>query len=102
MIKEKESSEKIKRDCTSWFVLPYISKISNKFKRIRTFNFKLTFTSLNKLNSLIKGHKDILLREKKKNVYKISCKSCDVLLCWTNWNNNNQSITEPNDYRTSN
>ncbi|KYN10091.1 hypothetical protein ALC57_17781 [Trachymyrmex cornetzi] len=76
----KESSDEIKRDCTSWFVLPYVPKISDEFKRIsKTFNTKLAFTSLNKLNSLIKGHKDILPRETRKNVvYKISCKSCDA------------------------
>ncbi|KYN45262.1 hypothetical protein ALC56_00268 [Trachymyrmex septentrionalis] len=62
------------------FVLPYIPKISDKFKRIsKTFNIKLAFTSLNKLNSLIKGYKDILPKEMRKNVvYKISCKSCNV------------------------
>ncbi|KYN09482.1 hypothetical protein ALC57_18401, partial [Trachymyrmex cornetzi] len=62
------------------FVLPYVPKILDEFKRIsKTFNTKLAFTSLNKLNSLIKGHKDILPREKRKNViYKISCKYCDA------------------------
>ncbi|KYN10230.1 hypothetical protein ALC57_17645, partial [Trachymyrmex cornetzi] len=79
-IQQKESSDEIKRDCTSWFVLPYVPKISDEFKRIsKTFNTKLAFTSLNKLNSLIKGHKNVLPREKRKNVvYKISCKSCDA------------------------
>jgi len=47
-IQQKESSEEIKRDCTSWFVLPCIP-ILNEFKRIsKNFNTKLVFTSLNK------------------------------------------------------
>jgi len=46
-----------------------ISKISDEFERIsKTYNTKLAFTSLNKLNNLIKGHKNILPREKRKNV----------------------------------
>ncbi|KYN22564.1 hypothetical protein ALC57_05036, partial [Trachymyrmex cornetzi] len=79
-IQQKESIDEISRDFTSWFVLPYVPKISDEFKRIsKTFNTKLAYTSLNKLNSLIKGHKDILPKEKRKNVvYKISCKSCEA------------------------
>ena len=82
--------------------------MSDKFKRISKTLTKVAFTSLNKLNSLIKRYKDILPREKRKNVYKISCKSCDAsyvgqterklktrlaeLRNHINWNSNNQSV----------
>ncbi|KAG5344393.1 SETMR methyltransferase, partial [Acromyrmex charruanus] len=55
---------------------------------------KVKATNLNKLNSLIKRHKDILPREKRKNVaYKISCKSCDSSYVEQTYrNSNNQSV----------
>ena len=71
---------KNKSEFVSWFMLPYIPKILEEFRRISNiFNTKLAFTSLNKLNNLIKVQKHILQIKKRKNVvYKIACKSCKL------------------------
>ncbi|KYM94008.1 hypothetical protein ALC62_15379 [Cyphomyrmex costatus] len=63
-----------------WFVLPYISGISDDFIRLKnTSKSKLAFRSVNKLNNMIKVQKDVLPRDKKKNVvYRIACKSCSA------------------------
>jgi len=70
-------NQKIKLIEASWFVLSYMSKISDEFKRISNFfNIKLAFTSLNKLNCLIRVQKDPLLQKKKENVvHEILCRS---------------------------
>jgi hypothetical protein len=64
----------------SWFLLPYIPTISDKFKTITNkFNVKLALFSLNKLSRFIKVQKDVLSNNLKKNVvYKIMCKDCDA------------------------
>jgi hypothetical protein len=63
-----------------WFVVPYISSISDKFKYItKDLNVRLSFFSLNKLSSFIRVQKDVLPFNCKKNVvYKILCKDCDA------------------------
>ncbi|XP_039311308.1 uncharacterized protein LOC120359073 [Solenopsis invicta] len=63
-----------------WFLLPYIPSISEKFKTItKKLNVKLSFLSLNKLSRFIKVQKDVLPKNRKKNVvYKIMCKNCDA------------------------
>jgi len=68
-----------------WFTVPYFQNISEKFKNfLISPNIKLAFYSLNKLDSIIKGHKDPLSNHSKKNVvYKILCKDCDATY-WTN------------------
>jgi len=60
----------------NYFVMPYIERASEKFvrffKNIHTFH--LTFYGINKLNSIIKVHKDILPILFYSNVvYKIRC-----------------------------
>jgi len=53
----------------SWFTIPFVSKISYKFKDIiKDLDVDLAFFNLNKLNVFIKTHKDSLLNKTKKNV----------------------------------
>jgi len=70
-------------ECTDrkrWFTIPYIHSISNRFKNItKDLDTKISYFSLNKLGSIIRGHKDILPNMSQKNVvYKILCKDCDA------------------------
>jgi len=52
-----EGSDEIKRN--SWFLIPYIKKVSEKFKNIaHGLESKLAIFSLNKLDRIIKSHKD--------------------------------------------
>ena len=65
-----------------WFTLPYInSYFSDKLKStIENLNSRLSFFSINQLNSLIKLHKNPLSDSEKENVvYKISFKDCDAI-----------------------
>jgi len=63
-----------------WFTIPYVSNFSEKFKKvIAGSNLKLAYHSFNKLNSLIKVHKDKTPDSLRRNVvYKISCNDCDA------------------------
>jgi len=63
-----------------WFTVPFIKTISEKFKSITNGSIsRLSFFSMNKLNSLIKVHKDPLPKPSYMNVvYKISCRNCDA------------------------
>jgi len=63
---------------TPWFIVPYLPKF-DKFKEvIRGLDTKL-FYSLNKLERIIKAHKDILPKLSNKDViYKLCCKNCDT------------------------
>jgi len=58
----------------------YIKSISEKFKNfLKSPNITLAFYSLNKLDCIIRGHKDPLSNHSKKNiVYEISYKDCDA------------------------
>jgi len=65
----------------NYFVMPYMGNISDKivqyFKNIPNLN--VAFFGLNKLNFIIKVHKDILPIYAQSNVvYKISCLYCDA------------------------
>ena len=63
----------------SWFTVPFVRGITEKFSRLNSKRMRVSFYSTNKLREFIKVHKDPLPRDKKSNVvYKISCKSCDV------------------------
>jgi len=64
----------------TWFTVPYFQNISEQFKNFLTNpNIKLAFYSLNKLDWIIRGQKDLLTNNSKKNVvYKISCEDCDA------------------------
>jgi len=64
-----------------WFIIPYIDSISEKFKTkvTKDLNSNLSFFNLNKLQCVIKAHKDPLPASSKKNIiYKISCNDCDA------------------------
>jgi len=64
----------------SWFVIPFIQKLTDKFKNITNMiKSKLTFFSLNKLGRVIRAQKDPLQLGSNKNVvYKLKCTNCDA------------------------
>ncbi|KAM0737118.1 hypothetical protein ACS0PU_000211 [Formica fusca] len=64
----------------SYFTIPYVPAISEQFKRItKDLNVRLSYQSLNKLNSFIKVHKDPCPLTARQNVvYKIGCNDCDA------------------------
>ncbi|KYN12032.1 hypothetical protein ALC57_15783, partial [Trachymyrmex cornetzi] len=63
----------------SWFTVPFIRGITEKFNRLNSEHMRVSLYSVNKLREFIRVHKDPLSRDKKsKVVYKISCKSCDA------------------------
>ena len=65
---------------TTWYTIPYVPNISEKLiKKVRNFDVRPAFFSLNKLNQFIRAQKDSLPNSKKKNVvYKIQCNDCDA------------------------
>ncbi|KYN20120.1 hypothetical protein ALC57_07527, partial [Trachymyrmex cornetzi] len=67
-------------DNKSWFVVPYINNITEKFIDIvKDCNVRLSFFSLNKLSCFIKTQKDHVASLMKRNViYKINCNDCDA------------------------
>jgi len=73
----KNNNNRIK---INWFTIPYFPNISEKFRNIiKNHNVKLSFYSLNKLNTIIKAQKDLLPYYCNKNVvYKISCNNCNA------------------------
>jgi len=58
-----ENHKKSEKNPSSFFTIPYVSSIANKFVKYfkNIFFIKLAFTCYNKLNKFIKIHKDILL-----------------------------------------
>lgn len=94
----------------SWFTIPYIPGVSDKFKYIiKNLDVKLSFYSLTKLDKFIKVQKDPLPTLANKNVvYKINCSHCDASYVGQtkrklgtrvdehrrqiNWTNNNISV----------
>jgi len=75
---DSSSSENVIKK-SPWFLVPYVPRISNKFKNIfRDLDIKLSFHSINKLNKF-KPQKDTLTVMSNKNVvYQISCKNCNA------------------------
>ena len=63
-----------------YFTVPYVSNLSERFRDItKDLNVKVSYFSLNKLNNLIKTHKDVLPHTSHSNViYKINCNNCDA------------------------
>ncbi|XP_072763715.1 uncharacterized protein [Anoplolepis gracilipes] len=63
-----------------YFTLPYIKGLSEKFNCLtKNSSLKLAQFSLNKMNKLIRAHKDIIPTDLKTNViYKINCSHCDA------------------------
>ncbi|KYM93792.1 hypothetical protein ALC62_15636 [Cyphomyrmex costatus] len=63
----------------SWFTVPFVRGITEKFNRLNNSHLRVSYYSSNKLREFIRVHKDPLPREKKSGVvYKISCKGCDA------------------------
>lgn len=78
---KQDDSMRSKKDTEPpWFTIPYVYSISDKFKNVtRDMDVRLSFFSLNKLNRVIRVHKDSLPTSSKKNVvYKIDCNDCDA------------------------
>ncbi|KYQ47791.1 hypothetical protein ALC60_13177, partial [Trachymyrmex zeteki] len=63
----------------SWFTVPFVRGITEKFNRLRSDHMRVSFYSINKLREFIRVQKDPLPRNNRSNVvYKISCKNCDA------------------------
>jgi len=77
---KKQITDNTNEERTSWFLILFIKKVTDKFKNIANrLKAKLVFFSLNKLGRITKGQKDILPTKCNKNiVYKLSCKNCDA------------------------
>ena len=73
-----DTSEEVEK--ISWFIVPYIPSISERFLNIfKNSNIKIAFYSLDKLCRFIKVQKDALpISSCKDVVYKISCRDCDA------------------------
>ena len=54
----------------SWFTVPFVCGITEKFSRLNSERMRVSFYSTNKLREFIRVHKDSLSRDKKSNVYK--------------------------------
>jgi len=80
-------------DIKKWFTIPFLSSASHKFKHLtKDLDTKILYYSLNKLNTIIKGHKDEVPNMSKTNVvYKLSCKNCSATLRWTDLQNSKNS-----------
>jgi len=74
--KEKNPKENNKK----WLTIPFIEAISGKFKHaIKDVDAGISFYSINKLGTVIKGHKDTLPNSSQMNVvYKLNCKDCNA------------------------
>jgi len=77
---KKQNLNNTDDDQKGWFLIPFIPKWTDKFKRIaNNLKMKLAFFSLNKLGRMIKAQKDDIPIGCNKNVvYKLECKNCDV------------------------
>jgi len=93
---KKQITNNTNEEKKSWFVIPYIKKVTDTFKHITNrLKTKLAFFSLNKLGRIIKAQKDTLLTKNNKNVvYKLSCKNCDATYVGQTKRKLNTRITE--------
>lgn len=64
----------------SYFTVPYLPRLTSKLRNIlENTNTRLSYFSLNKLDSIVKAHKDVIPKQFNMNViYKIDCKDCDA------------------------
>jgi len=78
--KEQIQNNIIDTEKTRWFLIPFIPKLSEKFKKItNNLQTKMAYFSLHKLGRIIKAQKDTLPTGLNKNVvYRLNCKNCDV------------------------
>lgn len=67
-------------DFSSFFVIPYVKEVSEKFSTIlKKHNLKLVYSCQNKLDKFIKTGKDIIDPMSQCGViYKINCNDCDA------------------------
>lgn len=79
-VNSNPNDEEHREESVSYFTIPYVPLISEQFKRItKDLNVKLSYRSLNKMNSFIKVHKDSCPLSSRQNVvYRINCKDCDA------------------------
>ncbi|KAM0728324.1 hypothetical protein ACS0PU_005106 [Formica fusca] len=84
------------KENVSFFTIPYVPVISEQFKKITgDLNVRLAYQSLNKLNFLIKVHKDPCPLMARQNViYKIDCNDCDASYVGQTKRQLNTRITE--------
>jgi len=77
---KKQITENTNEERTTWFVIPFIKKVTEKFKNISgRLKSKLAFFSLDRLERIITAQKDTLPTKCNKNVvYILSCKDCDA------------------------
>jgi len=70
----------IDREGVSYFAVPYIPSLTDNMKGfIKDTDTVLSYFSLNKLNTIIKAHKDVIPKGSHTNVvYKIECGNCDA------------------------
>jgi hypothetical protein len=78
--KSSKNPNKNISESASFFTIPYIHNFSEKFNNVtRPLNVRISYQSLNKLNKIIKVHKDPLPDSSQSNiVYKINCLDCDA------------------------
>ncbi|XP_011701227.1 PREDICTED: uncharacterized protein LOC105457947 [Wasmannia auropunctata] len=77
---QKKLEPTVKETKENWFVVPYIQKTSEKFINIaKNAEAKPAFFSTNKLNNIIRTHKESLPCKNKKNVvYRVPCRDYDA------------------------
>jgi len=77
---QKRNTNTESKDTQKWFTIPFLNSVSHKFKHLtKDLDTKISYYSLNKLNTIIKGHKDELPNMSKRNVvYKLACKNCSA------------------------
>ncbi|XP_018373120.1 PREDICTED: uncharacterized protein LOC108767647 [Trachymyrmex cornetzi] len=64
---------------TSWFSVPFIKNITDRFMKLNRDDLKVSFFSSNKINKFVRVHKDRIPDEVKNDVvYKISCNDCNA------------------------
>jgi len=77
----QQTNSKTKPENThKWFTIPFLSSVSHKLKHLtKDLDARISYYSLNKLNTMIKGHKNRVPNMLRTNVvYKLSCKDCSA------------------------
>jgi len=81
-----QSNNRVSNKPNQWFIIPFISALSHKFKNITNdLGSSISYYSMNKLSNIIRPQKDQLPMQQHRNVvYKISCGTA-TLLMWNRW-----------------
>ncbi|KYN28371.1 Dipeptidyl peptidase family member 6 [Trachymyrmex cornetzi] len=78
-IQKNKENNRDSENNVSWFGMPFIPGLTDRFKRIHNNKTRIAFHSTNKLNKYIKVQKDNVEQSKKCNVvYKICCNDCNA------------------------